>query len=187
MSAKKLEPLKISCTSTDCEKNLHCFRAKRVKRGQRIVGGKCHNCGIELVDWGRIHRRDLNDFRKTFEYLKKELIRHEFWHRKIDEKAIEELKRKGKKRIYEEVEKRLIKAVKPENPWRGGFTPYHGKLVYYAQHATASCCRKCMEYWHNIEQGEELNENEIAYLTKLIHLYMDDRFDEFNKIIKVPE
>jgi hypothetical protein len=45
----------------------------------------------------------------------------------------------------------------------------------YAQHATASCCRKCIEEWHGIHQGRELTEDEITYLATLAILYVDER------------
>jgi hypothetical protein len=40
--------------------------------------------------------------------------------------------------------------------------------VFIAQHATATCCRKCIQKWHGIENGWALNENEIDYFVALI-------------------
>jgi len=30
------------------------------------------------------------------------------------------------------------------------------EIVHYAQHATAACCRKCIEYWHGIGPVREI-------------------------------
>jgi hypothetical protein len=37
-----------------------------------------------------------------------------------------------------------------------------------AQHATATCCRKCIYKWHGIEKGRALNEVEVDYVVALI-------------------
>tara|TARA_Y100000034_G_C6878055_1_gene401868 strand:- start:1162 stop:1521 length:360 start_codon:yes stop_codon:yes gene_type:complete len=56
--------------------------------------------------------------------------------------------------------------VKPSDDGRQ--TPYSGNPVYKAQHATATCCRKCIFKWHRIPSYKELNEKEINYLTNII-------------------
>jgi len=40
--------------------------------------------------------------------------------------------------------------------------------VFIAQHATATCCRKCIKKWDGIEKGRALNEKEIDYVVALI-------------------
>jgi hypothetical protein len=140
--------------------------------------GRCRACGAELIDWDRVHRRDLADAAYTFAALKYELIRHHFWHVAIDPKAVDHARRKGKVRIHEAAERRVRKSVGPaEPPFDGRQTPREGSgnVIYYAQHATASCCRKCIEEWHGISRGRELNEEEIAYLTTLVAFYIDER------------
>ena len=44
----KLEPLKVTCTSSDCDNNLHCFRATRNTKAAHEVGAG----GIALGDFG---------------------------------------------------------------------------------------------------------------------------------------
>jgi hypothetical protein len=46
-------------------------------------------------------------------------------------------------------------------------TPYRG-VIPKAQHATATCCRKCLFNWHSIPRYRPLNEDEQIYLTTLI-------------------
>jgi len=140
--------------------------------------GRCRACGAELINWGRVHKRDPADATYTFAALKYELIRHHFWHVEIDYKAVNHARRKGKMGLQAAAEKRIRKSVGPaEPPFDGRQTPREGSgnIIYYAQHATASCCRKCIEEWHGIPSGQELTEDEISYLTALAMLYVDER------------
>ena len=176
-----LKPLKISCTSSDCKNGLHCFLQTQ-KMAAEGFQGRCRSCGAELVDWKRVHGRDIVDVGYTFFMLKYELIRHHFWHIEIDQKAVNHARRKGKGGMRVAVEKRFRKYVGPSEPaFDGRQTPTSGNAIYYAQHATASCCRKCIEEWHGIPQGQELTDQEITYLTDLAMLYIDERLPFLTK------
>ncbi len=37
-----------------------------------------------------------------------------------------------------------------------------------AQHATATCCRKCIQKWHEIEKGRALKAEEVDYIVALV-------------------
>ena len=50
----------------------------------------------------------------------------------------------------------------------GKQTPMRGHPVFVAQHATATCCRCCIEKWHNIKKEKELSEDEKEYLVDVI-------------------
>lgn len=50
----------------------------------------------------------------------------------------------------------------------GRQTPMRGHPVFVAQHATATCCRKCLAKWHGIEAGRQLNAEEVDYLVHVI-------------------
>lgn len=178
MAKRKHTVLDISCTSSDCDNNLHCFKATR-KIKEKNLEGICRDCGAQLVDWSRVFRRDLGDVTYTFEMLKKELIRHHFWHKEIDMYAQNYAKRKGRKGIREAAENRIRKYVAPANPsYDGRQTPMERNPIFYGQHATASCCRKCVEYWHGIEQGRSMTDEEIQYLTELVCMYIYERLPE---------
>ena len=47
-------------------------------------------------------------------------------------------------------------------------TPMRGHPVFIAQHATATCCRGCIEKWHKFPQHRELTQPEQEYLVSLI-------------------
>ena len=59
--------------------------------------------------------------------------------------------------------------VAPEFPKNDGKqTPMKGHPVFIAQHATATCCRGCIQKWHGIEKGRALNEVEVESIVALI-------------------
>jgi exodeoxyribonuclease V alpha subunit len=63
------------------------------------------------------------------------------------------------------IEKRLDKE-KIKND--GKQTPFKGHPVFIAQHATATCCRKCVKKWHNIPRGRKLTCAETGFFKKII-------------------
>ncbi len=176
---KKLAPLKITCTSTACDDGLHCFRQAKKRGEERITGGRCRDCGADLVQFHRVHKRNLGDLEYTFKSLKFELIRHHFWHLDFDLRAMNYARRKGVLELHAAAERRLRSSVGPAEPWRDGTqTPMSGNPIYYAQHATATCCRKCIEYWHGVEEGRELAEEEVQYFTALLRMFLDERLPD---------
>ena len=63
------------------------------------------------------------------------------------------------------IRKRLAQADIPND---GKQTPMRGHPVFVAQHATATCCRGCLEKWHHIPKGRELTETEQEYIVNVI-------------------
>jgi len=57
-------------------------------------------------------------------------------------------------------------AAAPRNDGRQ--TPMRGHPVFVAQHATATCCRGCLEKWHRIPRGRPLSEEEIEYILGML-------------------
>lgn len=177
-----LKPLNIKCTSSACADGLHCFLLTK-KMKQTGPNGRCRTCGVELVDWARVFRKDLRDANYTLESLKYELIRHHFWHIPISVYAENYARRKGKLQLKEAARKQIEHAVgKIAHPREGQQTARetnpHANAVHYAQHATASCCRRCVEEWHGIPRDRELTTEEINYLTELAMLYIASRLPD---------
>ena len=57
----------------------------------------------------------------------------------------------------------------PAHPRNDGKqTPMRGHPVFVAQHATATCCRGCLEKWHHIPQGREMTAKEQEYVVNVI-------------------
>ena len=53
-------------------------------------------------------------------------------------------------------------------PNDGKQTPMRGHPVFIAQHATGTCCRKCLSKWHGIEHGHALTPEQQHYIVSLI-------------------
>ena len=66
--------------------------------------------------------------------------------------------------------RRRLADAEPKNDGRQ--TPMRGHPVFVAQHATATCCRGCLEKWHRIEKGRPLTEEEIAYVVSVIEHWL---------------
>lgn len=65
--------------------------------------------------------------------------------------------------------KRLVPAVIAND---GKQTPFRGHPVFIAQHATACCCRGCLEKWHHIPRGRELSLEEQAYVLQVLERWL---------------
>ena len=68
------------------------------------------------------------------------------------------------------VSQRLAPA-RPRNDGRQ--TPMRGHPVFIAQHATATCCRSCLEKWHSIRRGRELTPVEQQQVVALVMRWID--------------
>ncbi len=143
--------------------------------------GVCRKCGASLVDWARVHKKNVDDAIHTIRMLEYELVRHHFWHAEIDLRAVNHARRKGRAGIRAATENRIRKSVGVRSSFDGRQTPKSGNVIYYAQHATASCCRKCIEEWHDIPLDQPLNEQEVKYLTDLCILYIEKRLPQLTE------
>ena len=65
--------------------------------------------------------------------------------------------------------KRLVPAVIAND---GKQTPFRGHPVFVAQHATACCCRGCLEKWHRIPRGRELLAEEVNYVLRVLERWL---------------
>ena len=70
------------------------------------------------------------------------------------------------------VESRLADA-EPAND--GKQTPMRNHPVFIAQHATATCCRGCLEKWHRIGKARLLSRAEIDYIVGVIERWLSQQ------------
>ena len=63
------------------------------------------------------------------------------------------------------VRERLAPAEIPND---GKQTPMRNHPVFVAQHATATCCRGCLEKWHGIPRGRDLSGMEQEHVVGVI-------------------
>lgn len=83
------------------------------------------------------------------------------------ERAIVQLR--GQRAVRAHAEKLFAVRVAPAEPRRDGRqTPYRGHPVFVAQHATATCCRTCLERWHGVPKGHALDVAQQAYAVDVI-------------------
>ena len=62
----------------------------------------------------------------------------------------------------------------------GKQTPMRGHPVFIAQHATATCCRGCLEKWYKIEKGKELTSEEQDFVVNLIMAWIKKEVESEN-------
>jgi len=177
-----LEPLGVvKCGETDCVNNLHWFRQKKRRNAQNDRYGACVECGATLIDWERVHRQDLTDVSFKIEMLKLERIRHFYWcELHLPKRIIESARRIGRAGMYAAVRKRLKESIGKAKIFRDGIqTPQadsdKANIIHCGQHATATCCRRCVEEWYSIKLGRPLTDSELDYLTELVCRYIDTR------------
>ena len=67
------------------------------------------------------------------------------------------------------IDERLAPANPPND---GKQTPMRNHPVFIAQHATATCCRGCLEKWHGIPRGQELTDMQRKYCVSVIEIWL---------------
>ena len=88
---------------------------------------------------------------------------------KLRAKELEYIKDKGLDIIESHACDFIRNRVAPAEPANDGKqTPMCGHPVFIAQHATATCCRGCIEKWHKFPQHRELTKTEQEYLVSII-------------------
>lgn len=110
---------------------------------------------------------------KMLESLAKSKFRSSF---KLGKKYIDYIDKVGLVKIRSHakdfIEKRL--AVRPLND--GHQTPYKGHPVFIAQHATATCCRKCLNKWYKIAENKTLTDDEITSILNIIMKWIEKQY-----------
>ena len=94
---------------------------------------------------------------------------------KLGKKESKYLNDKGIKIVLEHaadfIEKRLAPAEPPND---GKQTPWRNHPVFVAQHATATCCRGCLEKWHDIPKKRELDDAEKRHIIEIIGRWLSN-------------
>jgi hypothetical protein len=112
--------------------------------------------------------RDLDDL---FRALSKSRFRRSF---ALGDKERAYLAAKGRTVVLRHAEEFIAQRLAPAVPRNDGKqTPFRGHPVFVAQHATATCCRTCLEKWHKIESGRTLSAEEQAHVVAAIARWID--------------
>ena len=94
-------------------------------------------------------------FDVAFEKLARSKFRSRFKLADADRQYIAEKGMDTIRRHAEDFVRQKLAPAKPTND--GKQTPMRGHPVFKAQHATATCCRGCMNKWWKIPLGVELS------------------------------
>jgi Domain of unknown function (DUF4186) len=114
----------------------------------------------------------MRDLDEIFEAFSKSAFRRKFH---LQGKDLVYLRTKGLPTIIDHardfIAKRLAPAVIAND---GKQTPFRGHPVFVAQHATACCCRGCLEKWHRIPKGRPLTPEQEAYIINVLERWLRD-------------
>lgn len=98
---------------------------------------------------------------------------------KLTKKEYAYLEKKGRETIARHaadfVRMKLADAY-PVNDGRQ--TPTHGHPVFKAMHATAFCCRGCMEKWYRVPQGRALTEEQQQRIVRFLMAWLEQEVEK---------
>jgi|SRR5687767_9478690 hypothetical protein len=94
----------------------------------------------------------------------------------LREKERDYLHKKGMSEVLQHAAEFVEKRLAPAFPVNDGKqTPWHNHPVFVAQHATATCCRGCLQKWHQIPKERELTAEEQQYIVEVIDSWLSQR------------
>src|SRR4051794_19559350 len=114
----ELTPLDITCKATRCAENLHSFHLNKSQLKEYEGKRLCIDCGVDLIDWERVRKRDLNDSSFTINSLNTELFRHVFWQNEIEPNAITKARKFTKAELKERAKKIINQKIGKEKNFR---------------------------------------------------------------------
>ena len=150
-----LVPLELKCAMSACKNGRHCLdHLRKPRKGEKATPpGACRDCGTQVIDLpGPGGRRygDLEELISTCTEQQSELIRAHYWHVQIDQWAYNQARRLGLDEVRRRVADAVTDAMTRNDAWTSRGASYRKNIVPYAQHATATCCRRCAAYWHGL-------------------------------------
>ena len=112
----------------------------------------------------------MKDIEDILDRLSRSSFRSKF---RLEGKELEQLKAKGMDTMMTEAHGFIKARLAPAEPRNDGRqTPWRKHPVFVAQHATATCCRKCIARWHNIPKGHELTGEEQTYILEVLRRWL---------------
>lgn len=111
-----------------------------------------------------------DDLSELFDRLGRSEFRSRF---RLRGREVEYLRRKGLDVVLEHAADFVEKRLAPAHPKGDGKqTPMGNHPVFVAQHATATCCRGCLQKWHDIPKGRPLTGAEKEYVLRVIEAWL---------------
>lgn len=119
-----------------------------------------------------------NEIEKILYSLSKSNFRNKFH---LGQQNIQYITEKGMDKIrehaYDFIHKRLAPEIIPND---GKQTPMRGHPVFIAQHATATCCRGCLNKWHKIPKNVALNDEQVDYVVNVIMAWIQKEYNNLH-------
>lgn len=118
---------------------------------------------MQTVD-SALDKLEVSKFRSSFYLTKKER---------------EYFETKGEDIIRSHARDFIRQKLAPAEPFNDGKqTPMHGHPVFKAQHATATCCRGCLEKWYKVPQHKELTDAQQEKIVNLIMAWINRQMNK---------
>lgn len=114
-----------------------------------------------------LDRLSKSKFRSSFHLKDKDILY-------IENKGIDKIR----EHAYDFVTKRLADT---SNVTDGKQTPMKGHPVFIAQHATGTCCRRCLEKWHHIRKNKNMTDDDIKYVVDIIMSWIEKEYNNYKK------
>ena len=114
-----------------------------------------------------LDRLSKSKFRSSFHLKDKDILY-------IEDKGIDKIRNHA----YDFVIKRLADT---SNVTDGKQTPMKGHPVFIAQHATGTCCRRCLETWHHISKNKNMTDDDIKYVVDIIMSRIEKEYNNYKK------
>jgi len=112
----------------------------------------------------------MRDLDELFEALATSAFRKKF---RLQGKDLDYLRAKGLSTVSVHARDFIARRLAPAVPANDGKqTPFRGHPVFVAQHATACCCRGCLEKWHKVPKGHALTPEEQDYLVAVVEKWL---------------
>jgi uncharacterized protein DUF4186 len=104
------------------------------------------------------------------------LARSSFRRRqRLGAREAEYLETRGLPIVVEHARDLIARRLAPAEPRNDGKqTPFKGHPVFVAQHATATCCRGCLEKLHGIPRGKELTREEQEHVVAALERWLSE-------------
>ncbi|MFL6098556.1 MAG: DUF4186 family protein [Actinomycetales bacterium] len=180
-----LIPLRIQCVMASCTHGRHCFDHLRRARPEDgpTPAGSCRDCGkhvVDLPDQGGRNYGDPETLAGIVADQQHELIRAHYWTVPIDRWATNQAMRLGMRELQKRAGVRIRDALTVPSEFQGARVPYTRDILAYAQHATATCCRRCAAYWHGFpsDPSVEASPAQINHAVTLVKAYLKLRLPD---------
>lgn len=122
---------------------------------------------------------------QAFEKLSKSKFRRKFQLKEADFQYIERTGMETVRRHAAEFVKERLSPAYPKND--GKQTPMKGHPVFIAQHATACCCRGCLNKWYGVKMGQPLSERQQQKIVNLLIAWIQKQLEQHNCNVFVKE